>query len=81
MIKVYRYRDLMILLMLYNYKLRVKVNYVVAKLHKNISGVNQTTLSIVNGMKAHYNHEIKEISTLVTDLSSKVNTFNNDQVL
>ena len=53
----------------------------VAKLHKNISGVNQTTLSIVNGMKAHYNHEIKEISTLVTDLSSKVNTFNNDQVL
>ena len=53
----------------------------VAKLHKNISGVNQTTLSIVNGMKAHYNHEIKEISTLVTDLSLKVNTFNNDQVL
>ena len=53
----------------------------VAKLHKNISGFNQTTLSIVNGMKAHYNHEIKEISTLVTDLSLKVNTFNNDQVL
>ena len=53
----------------------------VAKLHKNISAVNQTTLSIVDDVKAHYEHEITEISTLVTELSSKVDTLKDDQVL
>ena len=52
-----------------------------AKLHKNIGAVNQTPLSIVNSMKAHYNHKIMEISTLVTKLLSKVDTLKDDQVL
>ena len=52
-----------------------------AKRHKNIGAVNQTPLSIVNSMKAHYNHKIMEISTLVTKLLSKVDTLKDDQVI
>ena len=53
----------------------------IKSLQKNISAVNQTTLSIVNDVKVHYDHEITEISTLVTELSSKVDTLKDDQVL
>ena len=59
----------------------VSESELVAKLHKNICVVNQTTLSIVNDVKAHYDCKIKELSTLVTELSSKVDSLIDDQVL
>ena len=48
----------------------------VESLHKNISAVNQTTLSIMNDVhvKAHYDHEIMKMRNILTDISSKVDT-------
>ena len=53
----------------------------VASLHKNISIVNQTTLSIVNDVKAHYGDEITIMRNITTELSSKVDVVKDDQVL
>ena len=53
----------------------------VASLHKNISIVNQTTLSIVNDVKAHYGDEITIMRNITTELSSKVHMVKDDQVL
>ena len=50
-------------------------------LHKNISDVNQTTLSILNDVTANYNYEIMKMRNVTTELSSKVDTLKDDQVL
>ena len=53
----------------------------VAKLHENISAINKTALRIVDDLIARYDHEITEMRNLVTNLSSKIDTLKDDQVL
>ena len=44
----------------------------IESLRKNISAVNQTTLSIVNDVKVFYDHEIMKIRNVTIVLTSVV---------
>ena len=53
----------------------------IAKIRTNISAVNQTTLSVINAVKAHCDQKIMEMRNIVTGLSSKVDVISKGQVL
>ena len=59
----------------------VSESELVKLLHKNISAVNQTALTIINDVKIHCDHEMIKLTNIITKLSSKVDNVRNDQVL
>ena len=59
----------------------IKIAELVSELHKNISAVNETTLKVMNDVKAFYGHENMRMRNLIKDWSLKVNILRNDQVL
>ena len=65
----------------HNVQGEIKIAESVAELHKNISAVNETTLKVMNDVKAFYGHENMRMRNLIKDWSLKVNILRNDQVL
>ena len=59
----------------------VSESQLVELMHKNISAINKTTLSIVNDLSAHYTYKFMKLRNLVTDWSSKIDVISTNQVL